>query len=624
MASQVASITHYEIYVLAKNRWTLQMRFRHDQMNAALDEAKTIERTVGLPVKVMRETYFPDSNTCEEASVYISPRTTLAPVASARGIEAVARERSRATPAGTQPVFDGESTGTLVFMLMVIVVVALGIAATATEALNFILDAARQADSSVGDSTRSTLVFGTFAVTFLGVAIPMTVWFIAGAEKRAKARAKRAKAVSRMLPAREPRFSREEIALGRAARGMLWEILTRPFRGSEPDEGQASQPPQQSVAAPPAPPPSEPSRSTEATQEIPAETAAPVTDAVEPEPSPAPDSPPDAAATSEALEKHRITAIRFLGDAVSYLKLSSPRLDAYSRFGVNLILAGALETLARQGGIDDQGRQVLLRETLEMLGNKANIAEAFCAKLDHYMLEPRYLQMVQSGRELMERFMAGEKEALKKLGDVLDTWNKPGAKPPAQRIVTVLFTDIVGSTDLTQTQGDIAAQNLVRRHNGIVRATLSEFDGREIKHTGDGIMASFASTNNAVDAAVTIQRAAAGYSATAPELPLRLRLGINAGEPIEEEDDLFGTTVQLAARLCAAAEPEQILCSNVVRELSAGKGRRFSAQGIHELKGFREPVPLFEIAWRDEPNEEQPLLAPEQTQDDPETVPLAH
>jgi class 3 adenylate cyclase len=160
---------------------------------------------------------------------------------------------------------------------------------------------------------------------------------------------------------------------------------------------------------------------------------------------------------------------------------------------------------------------------------------------------------------------------------------------------------MVGSTDMTQAKGDAAAQEVVRRHNGIVRQALAEFDGREVKHTGDGIMASFASTANAVDAAIAIQRAVAAHNATAPAIPVHLRIGINAGEPIQEEDDLFGTTVQLAARVCAKAEPEQVLCSNVVRELSQGKGRRFASLGEHDLKGFRDPVALYEVLWLERP-----------------------
>jgi hypothetical protein len=106
-----------------------------------------------------------------------------------------------------------------------------------------------------------------------------------------------------------------------------------------------------------------------------------------------------------------------------------------------------------------------------------------------------------------------------------------------------------------------AAQYVVRTHNRIVRSALVNYMGREIKHTGDGIMASFTTVSNAVEAAVETLRRVAANNAAEGDIPLHLRIGINAGEPVIEDDDLFGVTVQLAARLCAAAEADQILVS---------------------------------------------------------------
>ena len=85
-----------------------------------------------------------------------------------------------------------------------------------------------------------------------------------------------------------------------------------------------------------------------------------------------------------------------------------------------------------------------------------------------------------------------------------------------------------------------------------------------------------------------------------PEIPLRVYIGLNAGEPIAEERDLFGTAVDLAARICEHAEPDQILISNVARELAAGKGFLFGDVGEVVPKGFEEPVQLYEVRWREE------------------------
>ncbi|MBF0335145.1 MAG: adenylate/guanylate cyclase domain-containing protein, partial [Alphaproteobacteria bacterium] len=322
----------------------------------------------------------------------------------------------------------------------------------------------------------------------------------------------------------------------------------------------------------------------------------------EPPPTPAtygdePDEPPSGEGEG-AFERQRLLMMRFLGGVVSAIKAVRPQLDAFNKFGVDLMLAGGIDVLGERTGLGGEDRRKILRETIEVLGTKASMAQTFVDKYEEYLLEARYMQMVQSGRDAMTRHMADEPGAFGELAQAIDAWNRPtGTTQMQQGIITVMFTDIVGSTDMTQAKGDHAAQGIVRLHNSIVRAALAEFGGREVKHTGDGIMASFGSASSGVSATVAIQRSIWEHNAKNPSLPLKVRIGINAGEPIVEEDDLFGTTVQLAARVCAKAGADEIFCSNVVRELAAGKGFQFGSQGDHDLKGFPEPVPLYEILW---------------------------
>jgi len=172
----------------------------------------------------------------------------------------------------------------------------------------------------------------------------------------------------------------------------------------------------------------------------------------------------------------------------------------------------------------------------------------------------------------------------------------PAAVPGAP--LTILFTDMEGSTALTQRLGDAKAQEVVRTHNAIVRDALKAHSGSEIKHTGDGIMASFASASRALECAIEIQRAFAQHNESNPDIPIRVRIGLNAGEPVAEEEDLFGTAVQLAARICAQAEPGEILAPIVVRELAAGKGFLLADRGDVALRGFEDPVRLYEVRWR--------------------------
>lgn len=161
----------------------------------------------------------------------------------------------------------------------------------------------------------------------------------------------------------------------------------------------------------------------------------------------------------------------------------------------------------------------------------------------------------------------------------------------------ILFTDIVGSTAMTARLGDRMAAELVRAHDAIVRRCLEQYSGHEVKHTGDGIMAAFASIAAAVDCARSIQQEFERYNRGNAE-PIHIRIGLDCGEPVEDSNDLFGSTVQLAARLCDAAPSDQILVSeNIFREYGASD--LFIQAKRRRLKGFSGPVLAFRCEWAD-------------------------
>lgn len=159
-----------------------------------------------------------------------------------------------------------------------------------------------------------------------------------------------------------------------------------------------------------------------------------------------------------------------------------------------------------------------------------------------------------------------------------------------------MFTDIEGSTDISTSHGDEVAVGMVRRHNEIVRDALSRFGGQEVKHTGDGLFASFVSVIKAVEATIAIQRGSATPFEGGPQLAIKI--GLSAGEPVEDSQDLFGASVNLAARICAHARGGQTLVAGTVKDLAIGKDLHFVDQGEIGLKGFPDPVPIFEIDWR--------------------------
>jgi len=161
----------------------------------------------------------------------------------------------------------------------------------------------------------------------------------------------------------------------------------------------------------------------------------------------------------------------------------------------------------------------------------------------------------------------------------------------------ILFTDMKDSTALTRQLGDAKAMDLLRVHNGIIREALKVHHGNEVKHTGDGFMVSFASVSRAVECAVAILKAFDVYNREHPDMPIHLKIGLSAGEPIEENQDFFGASVQLAARLCGSAQADKILVSDGVRELCMGKNLQFMNQGNKRLKGFDQPVRVYEVDW---------------------------
>jgi class 3 adenylate cyclase len=187
------------------------------------------------------------------------------------------------------------------------------------------------------------------------------------------------------------------------------------------------------------------------------------------------------------------------------------------------------------------------------------------------------------------------------LGRVKDPESADGRDPvPDSPFRVIMFTDLKDSTQMATLYGDDKAMNILREHNDITRAALKSHHGHEIKHTGDGFMASFVTVSNAVGCSMDIQKGFAAHNTSEPEAEMHLRVGLSAGEPVEHDKQLFGLAVNQAARICAAAEPDSILVAQVVHDLCIGKQIPFAELGEVTPKGFDKPVRLFEVLWRDD------------------------
>jgi class 3 adenylate cyclase len=172
------------------------------------------------------------------------------------------------------------------------------------------------------------------------------------------------------------------------------------------------------------------------------------------------------------------------------------------------------------------------------------------------------------------------------------------ARPASGGLVTVLFTDLVGHTEMMQRLGDAKGRDVLRDHERITREVITHHNGTEIKTDGDSFMVSFGSAAASLECAIALQRAFAQRNERAAEL-LHVRMGLNAGEPIEEDGDLFGATVILASRIAARAEAGEILVPDTVRGLLSGKGYVFGDRGEFVPKGFDEGVRLWDVRWQE-------------------------
>lgn len=198
-------------------------------------------------------------------------------------------------------------------------------------------------------------------------------------------------------------------------------------------------------------------------------------------------------------------------------------------------------------------------------------------------------------KDVIEVDLSAVEAFLGRVSDPAPRGNTPRVTfDPALR--TIMFTDIVDSTGMTARLGDLRAVEMTRAHDALVRRALKDKGGREVKHTGDGIMASFDEVTAAVDCARAIQQAFDAFNLASKE-KLRVRIGLDAGEPVADSNDLFGATVQTAARLCQTAEPDTIVVSGAVSELVSDRFPLVPI-GRKALKGFVRPVEAFEVNWR--------------------------
>jgi class 3 adenylate cyclase len=188
------------------------------------------------------------------------------------------------------------------------------------------------------------------------------------------------------------------------------------------------------------------------------------------------------------------------------------------------------------------------------------------------------------------------------LGRTEDPQHREGDPPLAgidSAFRVIMFTDLQDSTAASMRYGDRKAFELLRDHDEISKQAIEENNGRIVKHTGDGFMSAFTNVDEAIISALTLQRNLETYNREHSKTPLHVRVGINAGNPVEYGGDLFGITVQMAARVCDHAQPDQILVTGIIRELCDDPVgfSEYRDAGRAALKGMPSAMQLYEIVW---------------------------
>jgi class 3 adenylate cyclase len=581
----------FEVLVLIGSRWEAQGVYKAKELNTAIADAKSLEKVSTIKaVKVVKEYYDEKAQSSRSQTVYESKikgepeRKTPPPNVKAKAqakahAQTQAKSTSKQTSSSKSSMSGGSPSDDMIsaasndgpkrpsllsaLLQMILSLVAAAIAALVVTQLATVAMGNMQ---SIGFVSRNDFLILVFILVFAITALALITRILT-----------KLKRLAPDLPS---------LSLGGSKRPSAPSL--KPLPQPKPYMSNPHALVVDGAAAQPEPPAEAP------TEEKPEEQA------------PQAEAPRPDDLLSEVIAMNAFTA-----DVVDVIKGEENKRDAHTVFGVVLFLVGAVQALRAQKNLTDHTYQQVIFQTLGSLGMSKERAQHFIEHTDEYLISnARYSQMFQSGRNAMSANLERGVGPRGALVDSLDDWDKPKSKVENQQPVTVLFTDIAGSTAMTQKLGDAGAQEVVHVHNVIVRDAIKTFAGKEIKHTGDGIMASFPNAVAGVEAARDMQRHTKMHNLAHPELPLGLKIGLNAGDPIAEDDDLFGTTVQLAARIVDKAKAGQILVSGSVHGLSQGKNLRFERFGDLEMKGFDESMTVYTAPWDDTA---EPPVAPTAT-----------
>lgn len=634
-------IVQFEVYVQEKGRWTFHARYPGYEWEQALDDARRTEVKTGFPTKIIRDTYDRSRGISEETVAYQSPNAKKAAKQSAKHVSAAHAQtpanskskpgRSSGRNGNTEAAPPVAPNSDAAFFLRLIM--ALGASVIIAGALTMLLSAAfngfAKLNYELTSDVSSRVLMSWYGVMLLLSAIALNKAFVPWRQMLASRNAKSypqedqqqhgAGQLRRAPPAGfsglkpKNKTSAQEAEREKAIqdvkvlRGDLDTVV--PMEQPEPPLPLMPEP--QPVVMTPANVNAEPGAASSGTGEQntypaheggadqPRQTAAEATSASEDENSDADTAEADSQkqAPITEMEMDQLVMVRFIGDVVMSVRSGQGQLDGTTRFGMNLYLAGAASTLADQHGLTPRREKEILSDALEMIGHSDAIRESFLARYDEHLNTKRNLPLIEAGEQDMLNHIRSTDRSTdrpaQQLGSLLEKWDQPAAPPkPAVKAAFLLtYIDIPPST---RTEVANAAMD---RHNQEVRQTLSECDGSEVRHTGKGIFAHFDHPDDAICAAVAIQKSYEQQRKSATPLPparVALVSSLNSGR----DSDISGEIFRAADSLCRRTTDAQIATDTLLADACNIPDISFGREIPRAHSGIADGPKAIEVLWQ--------------------------
>lgn len=617
-------IVQYEVYFLDDARWYFHARYPGAEREEALSDAYRTENRTGYPTKVIKDTYHRDLNYSEETTAYISPNAKRITAKSTRkkgqsSQTSNKRGQSNTNSSGVHLADSGKGPPPLPIngaAFFVRLALALGGSMVLAAALTALLGTALNAFGKLGyrlsSDTGSQITIYWYIAMFLLSAVALNKAYVpwrrlfAGkpATKSVEPKTNRLTAETDMTlkPKRPDAKRKAEEAIAtldmKTKRGDLdtTEDLEPDLEGDWTVDTQREGP---STIAPStsskevneANPPidktheSESETGTDDANESPktdSSTSSDILDQVN----------SDTPVPLTDMNIERLIMIRFLGELVMTLRANSDQMDARTRFGVSLYLAGASSALADQRGLTPDSERDVLSNALKLIGHSSAMNESFFATYDENISAAKNTEIIQAGFQGMLQHLQTSSQPTKELGGLLKKWHMPSAAPLPELGEIFILT----YANIQNLNSHESADILMDSHNRSVRKAISDHNGKEVRHTGKGIFARFEYPDDAVCAAIAIQQDREFQRKTATPPP-PVRIAVTASLPNQSDPDFSGDLFSHTDSVCRRLTDDRIACDAVLRDACTINNVVFGQAVAKAHSGIAEKSDTFEILW---------------------------